>query len=425
MNLIESTINVDTGLAWESNLNASLTVIDGHNHLPGSGIQIPSGGININADLSWNGFNLTQLRSLRMNSQATTLTTALDLGCIYQVLGNLYYNNSGGTPVQITSGSSIVGTAGSITGLPSGTASAGYSAGTFVWQSATNTAANLDAGSIILRTGTTSSLGLTLSPPSSTTTNNTTITLPTVPTTGSQFLIMDTSGNMLASVPLANGITASMLAPSLTKSPTFQIFTSSSGTYTLPANCIYIEVEMCGGGGGGSSGAASVVAGTDGTASTFGSISANGGLGATGGGTSPPPGLGGGTSGVPATGFGWTGGAGSPGGGGIGGAGIGGPGGNNPLGGGGSGAYLVSGSSPQNGGNGAANTGAGGGGGFTQTGGNTGGSGGGAAGYVKCVFSPPSSTYSYSVGAGGGGGSGSTVGGTGGSGVIIVKEFYS
>ena len=37
MNLIQSTVNVDSGLTWELNLNASLSIIDGHNHTPGSG----------------------------------------------------------------------------------------------------------------------------------------------------------------------------------------------------------------------------------------------------------------------------------------------------------------------------------------------------------------------------------------------------
>ena len=66
--------------------------------------------------------------------------------------------------------------------------------------------------------------------------------------------------------------------------PTIQKFTSGSGTYTLPANVLYIHILAVGGGGGGSgSGTAGGGNGGNGGNTTFGTslISANGGSGGT------------------------------------------------------------------------------------------------------------------------------------------------
>src|SRR6185312_12534922 len=68
--------------------------------------------------------------------------------------------------------------------------------------------------------------------------------------------------------------------------PTHQIFTSGSGTYTKPANCLYIRVRLAGGGGGGAgSGTSAAGAGGAGGNTTFGTslFTANGGNGGVGG----------------------------------------------------------------------------------------------------------------------------------------------
>lgn len=139
---------------WATDLNASLSVIDGHNHAPGSGVQITPTGININTDLPFNNTNnAISLRSIRFFPQGSPLSGAADLGCLFESGVDLYYRDGAGNAVRITQSGSVAGSTGTITGLPSGTASAAFSAasGTFIFQQATSTAANLDVASIAIR----------------------------------------------------------------------------------------------------------------------------------------------------------------------------------------------------------------------------------------------------------------------------------
>ena len=71
------------------------------------GYQIPTAGLNINADLSMQSNNLVSSRSNRFVSQSAPISSSGDLNCIYTVNGNLFFNNGSGTAVQITSGSTI------------------------------------------------------------------------------------------------------------------------------------------------------------------------------------------------------------------------------------------------------------------------------------------------------------------------------
>lgn len=198
--------------------------------------------------------------------------------------------------------------------------------------------------------------------------------------------------------------------------PTTQVFTSGSGTYTKPANVLWIEIELVGGGGGGAGSGTSPGNGGAGGATTWGtgpllsSGVASGATASAGGGGGVPSGgfvnktgaTGGNGSGLNATAGGF--GANSP----YGGAGVGGA--------AGAGAGVAA----------AANTGSGGGGGGVNTTVN-GGGGGGAGGFVRAIIHSPSATYSYAVGAGGTAGTAGTsgaAGGAGGSGFIQVTEHY-
>lgn len=166
MNLIESTVNVDSGLQWEENLNSSLTIIDGHNHSPGYGVQITPDGININTDLPFLNHNAIQLRAVRFTPQGAPLSGIDDLGEIYESGVDLYYNDGNGVQIRITQSGAIAGTPGSISGLVP-PASVSYDPGgpSFVFQSNVNTAANLDAGSLIIRNLTANSNSIEISAP--------------------------------------------------------------------------------------------------------------------------------------------------------------------------------------------------------------------------------------------------------------------
>ena len=216
---------------------------------------------------------------------------------------------------------------------------------------------------------------------------------------------------------LANGIDNSANQIQLTAArrtlPTTQVFASGSGTYTTPANCLWIEVEMVGGGGGGAGSGTTPGAAGDGGATTFSTLTANGGAKA----VTVNAGAGGTASGghlnvAGVTGQNVTGGVANT---------AGGHGGISYFGGSGWGSAQFPG-----GGGTAVGPGSGGGGAGCAATASAGG-GGGSGGYVRAIINSPSATYSYAVGAAGSGGTAGTsgaVGGAGAAGRIIVIEHY-
>lgn len=185
----------DPGPDYANNQYTEGIILDQHNHSPGSGQQINPSGLNINADLPIKGNNLTLVRTVNFNSQSGPLSgVAPDIGCIYVAGNELYYNDETGNMIQITNNGSVNAGAGSISGLPSGTASVFFTGSSYVFQQATNVAANIDGASFIFRNTTVSSNGITLSPPNSLAANYNE-TLPIPPSTKG-IMTMDPSGNM-------------------------------------------------------------------------------------------------------------------------------------------------------------------------------------------------------------------------------------
>lgn len=205
------TPGIDPGPDYADNIQSSLTIIGNHNHAPGNGVQINPSGININSDLPMNSNNLTMVKTVNFTAQTAPLAgTAPNLGALYVSGKELYYNDEVGNVVPITLNGSVNAGAGSISGLPSGTASASFSASTFIFQSATNTPANLDGGSVIFRNITASSKGVTVNAPTALGSNYS-LTWPLIPgSTG--FVTLDTSGNFAASISTSQGIVGSNIA---------------------------------------------------------------------------------------------------------------------------------------------------------------------------------------------------------------------
>lgn len=143
-------VGVDPGPDWANNVNACLGIIDGHTHTTGQGVPITPAAININTDLTFNGNNATNVKTLRFSPQAAPISGGANLGALYEQGVDLFYIDGAGNQVRITQGGSVTGASGTITGLPSGTASASYAAGTFTFQQATNTPATMSVGSIII-----------------------------------------------------------------------------------------------------------------------------------------------------------------------------------------------------------------------------------------------------------------------------------
>ena len=260
-----------------------------------------------------------------------------------------------------------------------------------------------------------------------TATNGTTVVLTTGATAGD--LITTISfyvSSVLNAIPSIPGaVTPAYLSGN---APQMTVYTSGSGTYTVPTNAKALYIKMVGGGGGGSgAGTSGGGTGSAGGNTTFGSslLTCNGGSGGVYGTTYSNSGtasIGAGATGVAIQGA-------SGGGsqfssynssavlsGGAGGA--------SPFGGAGASQWWGSAGISAT-----ANSGSGGGGAAQNNSGSSYGSGAGGAagGYIEATITTLASSYSYSVGSGGSGGSAGTsgqAGGSGGSGVIIITAFF-
>lgn len=420
MNLPIPITGQDPGPDYANQVNNSLNIVDGHNHEPGSGVQITPGGLDINSDLTFLSNNATALRSVRFAPQMTNLSGASDIGCLYESGVDLWYNDGSGNQVRITASGNVAGTPGSISNLtPPASVSYSSVSQTFTFQSDTSTAGNLDAGSITLRNLTASSPGITLSPPSGLA-SSFTLTLPTLP--AANLPVSLSTGGILSAAAVTYAQLSTQVQQFLNTQPQVTVYSSAgTGSYTTPTNPspLYLEVEVIGGGGGGgaytdgSVGGDSLITGvcfTSGGAGGRGTSAQSGGAG--GGATASSP---------PFYGIAVPGSYGAPGSFIGGGGASGGQGAASPVGGAGSGGSI--GDAGVNG-----STGSGGGGGSTTTSSTGSGGGGGSGGYCKgLILGSIASSYSWQVGNGGPGSSGSgsiLAGGNGGDGLIIIKAYF-
>ncbi len=315
MSLVIPTVGQEPGPQYATDVNASLTIIDTHNHSPGSGVQITPLGLNINTSLSFQQNPATNVSYLQLYP-LTSLSTAL---CLYSAPGSesptaindLWWNDGNGNKVQITSNGAVYAPAAQIPGES-------YTLGTFSWrQGAGSTVpANFDIGNIILRpnvAATTYGTTLQVNPSIA---SSFTLTLPNNPSSlsGTSFLELDHLGNITTGPTVNAGLTTSNLSASanilgsqLSASANIlgsQLSSSAGivasqisaqglglngliveyltpGTYTfaVPATDRII-VTACGGGGGGGGVASGF--GTNGTAGGNGTASSVAGIVLTG-----------------------------------------------------------------------------------------------------------------------------------------------
>lgn len=92
---------------WADEINGDLTILDAHSHQSGSGVPITTEAISIDNPLSFQGYDAINLRSARFLVQSASLGGSNDKNCVYDVAGDLFFNNGSGTPVQITLGSNL------------------------------------------------------------------------------------------------------------------------------------------------------------------------------------------------------------------------------------------------------------------------------------------------------------------------------
>lgn len=197
MNLVIPGVGSEAGPQYATDINNSLTIIDSHNHSPGSGVQITPSGMNINSALTLNNNFLTNAAGLSLLANSTPGTN----GTAYRSGVDLYYVDGNGANIAITSSGSIAGAPGNISGLtPPATASYDSVSKTFIFESNSpdaGDAANMDVGSLLLRNTTSgSSFSLTVSPPSLS--GNHSIVLPVPNGSGVAFLTIDNTSGIIS-----------------------------------------------------------------------------------------------------------------------------------------------------------------------------------------------------------------------------------
>ncbi len=237
MNLPVPVPSKDPGPNWAQNVDACLSIVDGHSHSPGQGVPVTPAGMNISTDLSFGGNSATLLKSLDLVSSSIALSNLISAYAV-GTDGNLYWNDALGNQIQITQSGGVAGTPGSIANLVS-PASATFVSGTstFVWKSTASLSANMDMASIVLRypgsyPSPTGNYILIQAP--STLASGYAITMPAVPASSS-FVTISSTGDLAASVATANGITRANLAA------VGQQVSASSGTFST-ASSTFVDI---------------------------------------------------------------------------------------------------------------------------------------------------------------------------------------
>lgn len=232
---------------WSGLLNTAFSLIDSHDHSAGHGLQVPSAGININADLTFNGFNLTQARTLRLQQQAAAPALAADAGAIYVTTGgDLWYNNGAGQHVQITSGSALsAASLGGISGLGGTSAGVAFSNATktFTFTQAANQGALLDAGPLTIHDTAASAFGITLQSPVGIA-GAYALTLPTALPAANALLSIGTSGALSAFGTVSGSSLALLDKLTLAGGTTSVQVTVSGGFLLLQGNRIAADTTL-------------------------------------------------------------------------------------------------------------------------------------------------------------------------------------
>ncbi len=282
MSLDLPVVSTTLGPEWATLLNAALTAVDNHDHTEGLGRKITSAALNINGDVAIGNNNLTGAKSYNMANQSSALGGATDVRSLYAVAGELYYNDSVGNQIQLTSGGALnASSIGAIGGdYGSSTANVYYNSTskTFFFDQNTDQRAKLDIGDLIIRETVAAANGITIKSPSSLAASYS-ITLPAALPAANKMLQMSTTGvvtpeyittshvdpsglgaaaygaGSVGTAALADdGITDAKFSPAgSVRKITRQVFNSTPGDYPLviPTGVVSVVFKGCGGGGGG------------------------------------------------------------------------------------------------------------------------------------------------------------------------------
>jgi microcystin-dependent protein len=154
MGLTEPTVGGTISPSWALILNADFGIIDQHDHTPGFGVPIPPNGLNINADLTFQGNNLLDLNSAVFDGAVVGTPAVLS---IYSDGTDFYFKDINGNAIRLTESGQPASSTGNIQGLPStpvGNAGITWANSQSTFRMLTDAGvpgANVDMGTLILR----------------------------------------------------------------------------------------------------------------------------------------------------------------------------------------------------------------------------------------------------------------------------------
>lgn len=209
MGLVLPTRGAPGAGVWDDTLDANATLTDAHNHIPGAGAQVPTAGLNINADLTFSSlYAPTNLH--RLTFASIVALTGNNKSLFVNTADNeLYWRNNVGTNVKMTLGNAL--NVGAFVGGIGGDYSAVGAALNFddagdryTLKQQGNVWARMASGDVrLFETGTTDAVFVGLAAPAALASSYT-LTMPLVLPGTTSIVQMDSAGVLTASTTINN-----------------------------------------------------------------------------------------------------------------------------------------------------------------------------------------------------------------------------
>jgi len=227
MTLIELVPGTTSGPQYATDIVSNFSTIDAHDHTTGNGVKVPSAGLNINSELDFNNNSPINQRTSKFANLSAAPSAASDYRSLSVVNGELFYLDNSGNQVQLTSGGSVSGPAGDITGLSS-PASVTFLTNKFTFRDSANSFAILESADVRIFEDSASAISqyVALQSPSSLASTYT-LTMPPALPSATNYLASNASGTL-------SFVTANSIAEARTRS----VSTSASAGGIAQSNSI-------------------------------------------------------------------------------------------------------------------------------------------------------------------------------------------
>jgi len=98
------------GTLYATDITSDLLIVASHTHTGSNnldGNQLNADSLNITTDINLNSTNLDSARSLRLTSNTSNIGGPSDINCVYDVNGDLWFNDGFGNKIRLTQSGSI------------------------------------------------------------------------------------------------------------------------------------------------------------------------------------------------------------------------------------------------------------------------------------------------------------------------------